>query len=63
MRVKVVDDPEYVAEVRVAIKKNDGYCPCKLRKIEDNKCMCKELREELQPGDICTCGLYIKIEN
>lgn len=40
------------------IKENGGYCPCKLEKNEDNKCMCKEFRE--QKGGVCHCGLYIK---
>ena len=40
------------------IKENGGYCPCKLEKNEDNKCMCKEFRE--QKEGVCHCGLYIK---
>ena len=38
------------------IKQNNGFCPCKIEKIPDNKCPCKDLREN---GDCC-CGLYIK---
>lgn len=40
------------------IKESGGYCPCKLEKNEDNKCMCKEFRE--QKEGVCHCGLYIK---
>lgn len=38
------------------IKQNNGFCPCKLEKIPDNKCPCKDFREH---GDCC-CGLYVK---
>lgn len=52
-------DKDVVDEVRKALKANDGYCPCKLKHIPENKCMCKEFREQ---GDgECQCGLYIKI--
>ena len=40
------------------IKENGGYCPCKLEKNEDNKCMCKEFRE--QKEGVCHCGLSIQ---
>ena len=45
--------------IKKAVKDNKGFCPCKLLKNEDTKCMCKEFREH-EKG-ICHCGLYIKI--
>lgn len=60
MRVVVNSDTELVNEVRRALKENDGYCPCKLEKIPENKCMCKEFLE--QKTGLCHCGLYNKIE-
>ena len=42
------------------IKDNNGYCPCRLLKNEDTKCMCKEFREQ-EEGE-CHCGLYVKIK-
>ena len=53
--IKLNPDNEIVKMVREALKENDGYCPCKITHIEDNKCMCKEFREQ----GICHCGLYI----
>lgn len=46
-------------KVSKAIKDNDGYCPCKLDHIDDNKCMCKEFREQSTNGT-CHCGMYEK---
>ena len=60
MKVKVNSDTELVNEVRKALKENNGYCPCKLEKIPENKCMCKEFLE--QKTGLCHCGLYNKVE-
>lgn len=52
-------DKMFVEQMRKALKKNDGYCPCKLEKNINTKCMCKEFREQGTPG-YCHCGLYYK---
>lgn len=51
-------DKEYVAEVRAALKENDGYCPCRANKNPDTKCLCKAFRE--QESGYCHCRLYYK---
>lgn len=51
-------DLDHVNEILVALQKNDGYCPCRVEKIPENKCMCKEFRE--QESGYCHCGLYYK---
>lgn len=56
--IKVVDNPELVVMIRSKLKDNDGYCPCRLVKNDDTKCMCKEFRE--QEEGVCHCGLYVK---
>jgi len=61
MQIKVSDNKERVKEIREKIKVNGGYCPCKLIKNEDTKCICKEFLEQKELGE-CHCGLYIKIE-
>lgn len=60
MKVKVVDDKVRVEEIRKALEDNDGYCPCRLVKNIDTKCMCKEFREQMAAGLLgeCHCGLY-----
>jgi ferredoxin-thioredoxin reductase catalytic subunit len=57
-KIKVVDDKELVEAIRQQLKENGGYCPCRISKTDDTKCMCKEFRE--QEIGICHCGLYEK---
>lgn len=56
--IRLCDDANFVTEVRNKIRENGGYCPCKIEKNEDTKCMCKEFRE--QKSGECHCGLYVK---
>lgn len=53
-------DINKVRYVKEAISNNDGYCPCKLLKNEDTKCICSEFRNQSYSGE-CHCGLYIKL--
>lgn len=61
MRIKVCENKEHVAMIRQKLKDNNGYCPCRLVKTEDTKCMCKEFLE--QPEGECHCGLYMKVKD
>jgi len=58
---KIIVNPNenIVRDIRAGLVKNEGYCPCRLDKTPDTKCMCKEFREQSE-GE-CHCGLYIKI--
>lgn len=58
---------EQARSIEQKLKENDGYCPCKLVKNDNTKCMCKEFREiilDLKYGNNpnaeaeCHCGLY-----
>lgn len=60
--IKTNDDEELVRVVRSALQKNDGYCPCKLVHLPENRCICKEFREQQVEGE-CHCGLYKKVYN
>ena len=61
MKTKIVlnDDKDLVEEIRKRLKENEGYCPCRISKTADTKCMCKEFRDATE-GE-CHCGLYQKI--
>ena len=57
------EEPELISEIIDQIKKNGGYCPCKVLHNEDTKCMCQEFKdilnsEEKAINDTCACGLY-----
>lgn len=56
--IKINPDKEFVKEFRQKLKDNSGYCPCRVQKTDDTKCMCKEFRE--QESGYCHCGLYYK---
>ena len=60
MNISISSNTNLVNEIRQKLKANDGYCPCKLVKNSDTKCMCKEFRD-MEEGE-CHCGLYIKFK-
>lgn len=59
MRIRVNSNEKIVEDIRKRLKANNGYCPCRLVKNEDTRCMCKDFLEQTEPGE-CHCGLYIK---
>ena len=65
LKITYNQDKQIVDKILDALDKNNGYCPCKLEKNNDTKCMCKEFREMIDNGEIgmCHCGLYIIEEN
>ena len=63
--MKIIENPdkEIAKTVREGLKAKGGYCPCRLGKDEDNKCMCKEFREQIKDPNFegfCHCLLYYK---
>lgn len=63
MSVRLNEDAKVVAMIKEGLRKKEGYCPCRLAKTEDNKCMCKEFRDQIADPDFegyCHCRLYYK---
>lgn len=63
MKIILNPDKEIVRSVKEGLAKKDGYCPCRMEKTEDNKCMCKEFREQIADSNFegyCHCMLYYK---
>lgn len=60
MKIRLNLEGKELNDMLDAIVKNGGFCPCKLEKTPENKCMCREFRE-MKSGE-CHCGLYIKEE-
>lgn len=48
-----------------AVRKNEGYCPCKLTHCPENKCVCLQFRQRIADGDpgVCECGLYELVDD
>ena len=65
MKVITNPDSEFVKEVRAKVKANNGHCACAITFDQDNKCMCKEFREQIANGVAgeCHCGLYIAVDD
>lgn len=55
-------DNEKIKEFLLELGSNKGYCPCRIAQSEDNKCPCKEFREQETAGE-CYCGLFVKVED
>ncbi len=63
MAVKLNSDKEIVNMIKEGLERTGGYCPCKLERTEDNKCMCREFREQIKDEKFegfCHCRLYYK---
>ncbi|MBQ7523584.1 MAG: ferredoxin thioredoxin reductase catalytic beta chain [Oscillospiraceae bacterium] len=63
MKIRLNEDEAAVARLKAALEKKDGYCPCRIERIPDNKCMCKEFRDQIADPDYegyCHCMLYYK---
>lgn len=60
MHVLQTPDEDYAKEMKKRLKQNNGYCPCRIVKTPDTKCMCREFREQIERGEpgMCHCGLY-----
>ena len=63
MKVRYNEDKEIVKMIQEGLEKKGGYCPCKVGKEPENKCMCKEFRDQIKDPDFegyCHCRLYYK---
>ena len=61
MAVRLNQDAEVVRTVKEGLAQTGGYCPCRLQRTEENKCICKEFREQMADPDFggyCHCMLY-----
>ena len=61
--VRLNDDADLVARIRKGLERTGGYCPCRIRRIPENICICKEFREQIADPEfegLCHCRLYYK---
>lgn len=63
MAIRLNDNKEIVQTIKDGLKAKGGYCPCRLERSEDNKCICKEFKEQMADPNFegyCHCMLYYK---
>ena len=51
MKVTVNENKEVVERIKAGLEKKGGYCPCRLERTPENKCMCKEFRDQIADPD------------
>ena len=63
MAVRLNEDENVVRMIKEGLAAKGGYCPCRREITPDNKCMCREFREQIADPDFegyCHCMLYYK---
>ncbi len=63
MKIRLNDDAETVRIIQEGLKAKDGYCPCRVGKRPEFKCMCQEFRDQIADPNfegLCHCKLYYK---
>ncbi len=63
MKITLNPDQNVVDMIREGLERTGGYCPCRRERIEDNRCMCREFRDQIDDPDyegFCHCMLYYK---
>lgn len=63
MRLRLNEDKEVVKTVREGLIAKDGYCPCRVGRKPEYKCMCEEFRAQIADENFegfCHCKLFYK---
>jgi len=63
MAVTLNTNKEIVKTIKEGLKQKGGYCPCRLEKKEEYKCICDEFKKQIADPDFegyCHCMLYYK---
>lgn len=63
MKVEFNKDEAVVNAIKEGLIRTGGYCPCKLKRTEENKCMCDEFKAQIADPEFegyCHCKLYYK---
>lgn len=63
MKITLNPNEEIVRTVKEGLRQKGGYCPCRLEKKPEYKCMCEEFKEQIKDPNFegyCHCMLYYK---
>ena len=62
-KVRLNENSDVVQIVKEGLKRTGGYCPCRMERTEENRCICEEFRAQIKDPDFegfCHCFLYYK---
>ena len=48
MKIRLNPDEEIVRTVKEGLERKGGYCPCRLQRTEEYKCMCEEFKAQIK---------------
>ena len=63
MAVRFNENAQVVEAIKRGLEKKGGYCPCRVEKKEEFKCICEEFKAQIADPDFegyCHCMLYYK---
>lgn len=63
MAIRLNEDKETVLRIREGLIAKGGFCPCRVGKKPEFKCMCEEFRRQISDPDFegfCHCMLFYK---
>lgn len=63
MGIRLNENEAVVKTVKDGLKRTGGYCPCRMERTEENKCICQEFRAQMADPNFegyCHCMLYYK---
>ena len=63
MKITLNPNKEIVENIKQGLKRTGGYCPCRLSRKEEYKCMCDEFKSQIADPNFegfCHCMLYYK---
>lgn len=66
MGIRLNENAEVVNTIKEGLKMKGGYCPCRMEKSEDTRCICREFKEQMADPDFegyCHCMLYYKYKD
>lgn len=62
-KIRLNEDCEIVAHVKEGLKRTGGYCPCRLERTPEYRCICEEFKAQIRDPEFegyCYCLLYYK---
>ena len=63
MKITLNPDENIVKAVKEGLRRTGGYCPCRLERKPEYKCICYEFKAQMADPDFegyCHCMLYYK---